>query len=616
MARKNLYPPSVTPGIPKLGKCPDGWMKTTFEDVLEVVKRKAELQDDVEYQLVNAKRNRGGIVPRAKALGKNILTKTQFYLKEGDFLISRRQIIHGACGVVPDELEGAIVSNEYSTLRTKDNILMDFLNYYCHSVYFQQTCFQSSVGVDVEKMIFDLNDWLSRPVYLPPILEQKKIVEILSSWDKVINQTEELIAAKKRLKKGMIQRLLSGQVRLPEFENLQGKKKTQFGCIPNDWEIIHLQDVAQINANNLSSETSPEREFGYVDLSSVDQGFIEYPSVKTMFKNLPSRARRILRKHDVIMSTVRPSLLSYATCDFDAKDILCSTGFALITPRIKTDSQFIYQSLYSDCIQRQFYGLVTGSNYPAVNSSEVSYLRLLWPSSVEERKKIGEVLQACDSEIELLQKKLTFFQDQKRGLMQRLLTGHLRVTIDEDKLLSQLSHFTLLENFTVLSADDYYQANGKYPTRIAIQKGPFIAHKLNYLPIDMEHEPYPMGPYSVQLHELLEKMEGIAITGYGDGSEAAEIKPNSQAVEVAKAFFRANPSLEEGYARYKRFIKGFESQFMLELLATVLWLLLEDPKATPEKIVKGVRRWSKRKRRIYNPGVIRKAYKHIREFGV
>ena len=62
MTHKSIYPPSVTPGIPKLGEKPEDWVETRFANVLQVVERKAKLQDNTEYQLVTAKRNREGIV--------------------------------------------------------------------------------------------------------------------------------------------------------------------------------------------------------------------------------------------------------------------------------------------------------------------------------------------------------------------------------------------------------------------------------------------------------------------------------------------------------------------------------------------------------------------------
>ena len=429
MARKSIYPPSVTPGIPKLREKPEGWVETRFVDVLKVVQRKATLQGDTEYQLVTAKRNRGGIVPRTRLLGEKILTKTQFFIQEGDFLISKRQIIHGACGVVPHELDGAVVSNEYATLRVKDGLMLDFLNYFCHSVYFQQTCFQSSVGVDVEKMIFRLRNWLKYKVFLPPLSEQRKVADTLGTWDKAIVLTERRIEAAQQRKKGLMQRLLTSRVRFPDLVQSQEPHQTKLGKVPPDWRVVPIQNVASVNAQTLGSNSSPARHYLYIELSAVDRGDIVMPTERQRFADLPSRARRVLRKGDVIMAAVRPNLLGFAVCDFEPQDVLCSTGFALISPEELSDSQFIYQSLYSDTVLRQVHGLLTGSNYPAINASEVRKLRLSWPKSKVERMRIATVLQTCDREIKLLGQKRDALQRQKKGLMQRLLTGRVRVKV-------------------------------------------------------------------------------------------------------------------------------------------------------------------------------------------
>ena len=152
MSRSSLYPPSVDPGFPSLAARPEGWQRTTFGNIVEVVERPVKLDPDRIYKLVTAKRSRGGIVLRSEMQGIDVLTKTQFETKAGDFLISRRQIIHGACGIVPKDLDGAVVSNEYSTLRTRPSLCMEYLRHYSHTPYFQRTCFHSSHGVDVESL--------------------------------------------------------------------------------------------------------------------------------------------------------------------------------------------------------------------------------------------------------------------------------------------------------------------------------------------------------------------------------------------------------------------------------------------------------------------------------
>ncbi|WP_228281043.1 hypothetical protein [Klebsiella pneumoniae] len=92
MARDSLYPVSVKAGKPILGMLPTGWQKLSLEKCLNIEARKAYIQDNQEYDLVTVKRSRGGVIRREHLKGKDISVKSQFYIKEGDFLISKRQL--------------------------------------------------------------------------------------------------------------------------------------------------------------------------------------------------------------------------------------------------------------------------------------------------------------------------------------------------------------------------------------------------------------------------------------------------------------------------------------------------------------------------------------------
>src|SRR5690606_25735598 len=109
LARSRQFPPSVDPGKPVEPPCPHGWKRYSFGDLLREVARPVKLDPETTYQLVNAKRNRGGIAARDSKRGVDIKVPSQFAVEQGDFVISRRQIIHGACGVVPQKLSGAVV---------------------------------------------------------------------------------------------------------------------------------------------------------------------------------------------------------------------------------------------------------------------------------------------------------------------------------------------------------------------------------------------------------------------------------------------------------------------------------------------------------------------------
>ena len=212
--RRGIYPPSVQPGLPKLIEKPDGWDTKTMAELLNTKQRRVQLDDDTEYHLVVAKRNRGGIEPRGKLRGEEIRTTTQFKVNAGDFVISRRQIIHGACGIVPATLDGAIVSNEYSVFTVNEHLDPGYLRLLSHSLYFQQTCFHSSVGVAVEKMIFRVEKWLKYPFLLPPIEEQRAITKTLETAEAEIALLQQRVEKLKQQKRGLMQQLLTGKTRV------------------------------------------------------------------------------------------------------------------------------------------------------------------------------------------------------------------------------------------------------------------------------------------------------------------------------------------------------------------------------------------------------------------
>ncbi|EKE02606.1 MAG: Type I restriction-modification system specificity subunit S [uncultured bacterium] len=211
-----------------------------------------------------------------------------------------------------------------------------------------------------------------------------------------------------------------------KIENKAGYKKTELGWIPRDWDIKKIQDIAKINEKSLPENTNKEYEFTYLDLSSIKQGVIDFPVEKIKFKYAPSRARRILKRKDVIMATVRPYLQGFALADFEVQDVICSTGFALITPAKSNDSTFIYQTLYSNFILNQIDKLLVGSNYPAINSSDVENLKIIYPQSSSERQKIAKTLFCWDKAIEKTEELIIAKTQLKKALMQQLLMGKIR----------------------------------------------------------------------------------------------------------------------------------------------------------------------------------------------
>lgn len=423
MARKSIYPPSVQPGIPKLGKLPPGWKLIPFRDLVKISSQPASLEDDKEYQLVTAKRSRGGIVPREKLLGENIKTKSQFYISAGDFLISRRQIVHGACGIVPPELDGSVVSNEYLALHPKEEVLQKYLACFSHSLYFQQTCFHSSIGVDVEKMVFKIEQWLKHKMPLPPIEEQKWIVEVLEAWDSAIALTGKLITTKQKLKKDILNALVTGKIRISGFED-------------SVWRKQYLHNVASVQTGISKGKKGLKKpvELPYLRVANVQDGHLDLNIIKKITVEEEQVNRYLLQKDDVLLTEGG---------DFD-KLGRCCIWRGQIQRCVHQNHVFVVRA-NENILSPEFFSFQAESSYgkryflscakqttnlASINSSQLKKFPLLLPPLIEQRE-IVSLLNSFAWEIESLKKKLALIQQQKKGLMQKLLTGEWRVPIEE-----------------------------------------------------------------------------------------------------------------------------------------------------------------------------------------
>lgn len=204
-------------------------------------------------------------------------------------------------------------------------------------------------------------------------------------------------------------------------------KKTKNMIIPLEWEEKPIKDICKINKKSLGTSTEDAYQFRYYDLSAIDNGKVYHPFEKITFETAPSRARRVFQKYDILLSTVRPNLKGFAYIDFDVNDCIASTGFAVLESHDQNDAQYIYQNLYSCGIEKQINRLLVGSNYPAINNDQVENLRIPYPENRYERKKIGDILSTWDKAIELKEKLIEEKKKQKSGLMQKLLTGKVRL---------------------------------------------------------------------------------------------------------------------------------------------------------------------------------------------
>lgn len=209
---------------------------------------------------------------------------------------------------------------------------------------------------------------------------------------------------------------------------MEGKVNNKFSNLPAGWEVKKLKDVFYINELALPANTPSDFQFRYIPIEKVSTNHIDYENCEQFeFQDAPGRARRIIRQNDILISGVRPNLKSFAIFKKpDDKNWICSTGFFVLTAKQPEDNLISYYELLSEICGSQFYSLVVGTNYPAIGDSDIRNIRLILPSSKEEKTAVANILSKVDEAIVSVQNSIDAAERLKKSLMQNLLTGKMK----------------------------------------------------------------------------------------------------------------------------------------------------------------------------------------------
>ena len=171
---------------------------------------------------------------------------------------------------------------------------------------------------------------------------------------------------------------------LPAYPKYKSSGVEWLGEVPKDWEVKRLKYSASINDEALPETTPPEFEFNYVDIGNVDSGEGITAEEQLTFDTAPSRARRVVRDGDTIVSTVRTYLRAIAPIRNPRENLIVSTGFAVIRPR-KIDPHFLSYALRESSFVETVVARSVGVSYPAVNASEVGTIPIPLPPTDKQR---------------------------------------------------------------------------------------------------------------------------------------------------------------------------------------------------------------------------------------
>jgi type I restriction enzyme S subunit len=253
------------------------------------------------------------------------------------------------------------------------------------------------------------------PIPVPPLPEQKKIAEILSTVDKLIQRTDEIIAKTERLKKGLMQELLTKGIGHKEF------KETEIGRIPKDWEVVRLGDIASIIMGQSPPSSTYNKEGRGLPFL---QGKMEFGSTYPTFSVYTSKPIKIAEADDILISVRAPvgdvNLAPFKLC--------IGRGLAAIRC-ILNKACHLYYFYFLQKIKELLEALGKGSTFKAIIKEDLVNLKIPLPP-LSEQEKIAEILSTLDEKIEIERKRREKLERIKKSLMDLLLTGKIRVRVD------------------------------------------------------------------------------------------------------------------------------------------------------------------------------------------
>lgn len=400
-----------------LGLIPEDWDVKKFKDILE----EGKLGGNYE----NSEANEGVPVMKMGNLGRGVMNinKVQYLpenekyneddiLKEGDLLFNTRNTLDlvGKVSIWRNELPFSLYNSNLMRMKFNEKYVgsNDFMNFTFNSHYLLSQLRGIATGTTSVAAIYgkDLN---KIKFLLPLIPEQKAIADCLSTWDKAIEKQNALIARKELSKKALMQQLLSGQKRLKGFSG--------------DWKEYHIKDIAK----EVSIKNKTDKQLTVLSCTKYNG----------LVRSLEYFGRKIYADDVSTYKIVPKNHFAYATNHIEEGSIGYQSKFdeALISPMYTVfntassiNDDFLFMLLKSHKLIFQYNARMEGSidRRGGLRWDGFSIIKINLPV-FEEQTAIANVLQCADAELQLLKKKLEQLKEQKKGLMQVLLTGKKRL---------------------------------------------------------------------------------------------------------------------------------------------------------------------------------------------
>lgn len=277
-------------------------------------------------------------------------------------------------------------------------------------------------------------------IFLPSLDEQKAIAHVLSTVDKAIQRIDEAISHIERLKKGLMQTLLTGGIGHKEF------KETEIGRIPKEWEVVKLRDIAEKSSNsfvdgpfgsNLKVRDFTNSGIPVIQLHNIGEGFFDDRDIKYISREKFNKLiRHETRPYDIVIAKIgdtqgdgRNPIARACIVPKKFDQYMIVADCVRLRPDINiVNPHFLQFAINSKMVRKQAVALAKGTTRKRINLSEIKTLKIPLPP-LPEQQKIAEILSTVDMVLRLKREKKEKLVNMKKGIMDLLLTGKIRVSL-------------------------------------------------------------------------------------------------------------------------------------------------------------------------------------------
>lgn len=418
-------------------KVPAGWEYTTFDKHVDCLTGFAFKSDRYSRKKTDTRLLRGdNIVPGSLRWrdvkfwsSEELESLERYQLDEGDFVIaldrtwisSGLKVAEVTCRDLP-----CLLVQRVARVRAKNTLEQSLLRQYFSGHRFEK--YVKSVQTATAVPHISPNDIKEFTVALPPLTEQQKISQILSTWDKAITTTEQLLANSQQQKKALTQQLLTGKKRFGRSDGSFRFKKTRYGNVPESWGYPAIKDIcSQVTEKNSGGKVYPvlscSKHNGFVDSLKYFKKKV-YSDDTSGYRVIPRGCFGFPSNHIEEGSIGLQTEYDYGIVSpiyvvFRPKNSRVNSGYLLAL--LKTEHY------------RQIFCAATNASVDRRGSlrwKEFSAIRVPLPS-LEEQNYIASVLARANREIATLQANISCLKQEKKALMQQLLTGKRRVQVNQ-----------------------------------------------------------------------------------------------------------------------------------------------------------------------------------------